>query len=244
MKYKLFRAGPWSSSTIEATGFFYTKEEERDRTFPDIQHIFWTLLPHSNTFFNFKEDIAREVLPQGPNEIGFWTTVAVTHPKSTGTVKLKTKDPFDHPLIDPTYLSNMDDVDRMIAGIRIWEKLMETPTMKRLGVKIEQTKVSICSQHEFRSDAYWECYMKHVTVHAYHPTGTCKMGAVRDPSAVVDPHLRVKGIQGLRVADGSVIPNITTGNTNAPIMMIAEKISDNIRGIDSVKDIRKKLGTG
>ena len=121
---------------------------------------------------------------------------------------------------------------------------METPSMKRLGINIEQSKVSFCSQNEFRSDSFWlECYVKHLTVHGYHITGTCKMGSENDPSSVVDPNLRVKGIEGLRVVDGSVIPNISTGNTNGPIMMIAEKISDNIRGIDSIKEIRDNIGT-
>ena len=238
MKYKMFGTGPLSSTTLEATGFFYTKRAEKGRTFPDIQITLWTSLPHSNTFFNFKQDLARELLPEGPNENGFVTTVTVTHPKGTGMVKLKTNDAFDHPLIDPQYLNKKADVVNMLAGIRILEKIIETPTMK----KLEQLKVSVCSQHDFRSDEYWECYMRHVTVHAYHLTSTCKMGAENDSTAVVDPNLRVKGIRGLRVVDGSVLPNITTGNTNSPIVMIAEKISDNIRGIDSVKDIRDRLG--
>ena len=242
MKYKLLGTGPLASTTIEGTGFFYTNEVERGLTYPGIQMTFCSSLPNSNALFKFKEYVAREVLAEGPNEHGFWTTITVTHPKSIGTIKLKSNDPFDPPLIDPQYFSKHEDVETTISGIRIWEKIMETPTMKRLGAKIEQSKVSFCSQHDFRTDAFWDCFARYITVHAYHVTGTCKMGAENNPTSVVDPNLRVKGIQGLRVVDGSVLPNVTTANTNAPIMMIAEKISDNIRGIDSVKDIRSRLG--
>ena len=242
MKYTLFGTGPLASTTIEGNGLFYTKDARRGHTYPDIQMVFFNALPSSNSFFGFNETVAHEVLAEGPNENGFLTATCVTHPKSSGTVKLRTNDPFDLPLIDPKYLHEKEDLETAIAGIRIWEKIMETPTMKNLGVQISRSKVSFCSQHDFRSDAFWECFIRHVTVHSLHPTGTCKMGTVNDPTSVVDPSLRVKGIQGIRIVDGSVLPNITTANTNAPIMMIAEKISDNIRGIDSVQNIRNMLG--
>ena len=242
MKYKLFGTGSWASTTVEGSGFFYTNDAKRGRTYPDIQMMFWNSLPHSNAYFSFNENVAREMLMGEHNNQGFWTVLSLTRPKSSGVAKLKSNDPFDHRHIDPQYLSEKEDVEALLAGIRIWEKIMETPTMKRLGVKIDQSKVSFCSQHDFRSDSFWGCYLRHVTVHGYHLTGTCKIGAENDSATVVDPNLRVNGIHGLRVVDGSVLPNVTTGNTNTPIVMIAEKISDSIRGIDSVKDIRDKLG--
>ena len=117
--------------------------------------------------------------------------------------------------------------------------------MQGLGAKIEHAKISFCSQHELRSDAFWECVVRHLAVTEYHHCGTCKMGGKADPTAVVDPQLRVIGIKGLRVVNASVLPNVTTGNTNAPtnapIIMVAEKASDMIRGANSVKHYRNKL---
>ena len=240
LKYRLFGTGPLSITSLDGSGFFYADESRRGKSYADIQFIFWSFLPHVN-LFNFKDEVAKELLAKSPNEHGFFTIVSVTHPKSTGTLKLKSKDPFDYPSIDPQYLTKKQDMDEFIAGIRIWEKVMETPTMKSLGVKIEQAKVSVCSQHEFRSDAYWDCFTRQLAVNVYHQSGTCKMGAENDPTSVLDPHLRVKGIKGLRVVDASIFPNVTSGNTNIPTIMSAEKISDDIRGIDSVKEIRNKL---
>lgn len=85
-----------------------------------------------------------------------------------------------------------------------------------------------------------KCIAQHLTVTIYHPVGTCKMGAYNDPTTVVDYQLRVKGVRRLRVADGSVMPEITSGNTNAPIIMIGEKASDLIRGIRTTPMVKFK----
>ena len=113
--------------------------------------------------------------------------------------------------------------------------------MREIGAQIDQAQVSFCAERVFRSDEFWECYTRHLAVSAYHQSGTCKMGTENDKTAVVDPQLRVKGVNNLRVVDASIFPNVTAGNTNAPVVMVAEKIADIIRGTDSVKDIRDKL---
>ena len=239
VKYRLFGTGPLSV-TGEGTGFFYADDSRRGKSSADIQFIYWSFLPHHN-YYNFRDEVAKEILARSPNENGFFTIVRVTHPKSTGIIKLRSADPYEHPIIDPQYLTKRDDIDEFIAGIRIWEKVIETPTMKAVGAKIEQAKVSFCSEYEFRTNDFWECYTRYLAVNAYHQSGTCKMGAKDDRTAVVDPQLCVKGIKGLRVVDASIFPNVTSGNTNAPVIMVAEKISDDIRGVDSVSEIRNKL---
>ena len=98
--------------------------------------------------------------------------------------------------------------------------------MQSLGVDINHMKKSFCSQHEFRSDAYWECYIRQGMLTQFHPTSTCRMGPLNEQTTVVGLDLKVKGVKGLRVVDASVFPNVTSGNTNAPTMMVAEKAVD------------------
>ena len=239
-KYSIFGKGPLSTSSLDGNGFFYADPSKRGKGSADIQFIFLSINPDTN-FYNFRDDVAKELMAKHPNEDGFMTAVITTHPKSTGTITLSSRDPFDYPLLDPQYLADQSDIQNFISAIRIWEKFIETPTMQGLGAKVDRMKLSFCSHHRFRSDAYWECVTRHLAVTVYHHSGTCKMGDNNDKTAVVDPDLRVKGIKGLRVVDASIFPNVTSGNTNAPVVMVAEKISDVIRGIDSVKEIRNRL---
>lgn len=239
-KYSVFGKGPLSTSSLDGNGFFYADPSKRGKGSADIQFIFLNINPDTN-FYNFRDDVAKELMAKHPNEDGFMTAVITTHPKSTGTITLSSRDPFDYPLLDPQYLADQSDIQNFISAIRIWEKFIETPTMQGLGAKVDRMKLSFCSHHRFRSDAYWECVTRHLAVTVYHHSGTCKMGDENDKTAVVDPDLHVKGIKGLRVVDASIFPNVTSGNTNAPVVMVAEKISDVIRGIDSVKEIRNRL---
>lgn len=239
LRYNMFGTGPLSI-TSDGSAFFLIKEPDRGKNSPDIQFMFESYFPHVN-IFNFKETVVQELLNKDPNQHGFTTRISVTRPRSKGTVRLRSRDPFDYPVIDPQFLTEETDIKKFIAGIRIWEKIMETQTMRSLGVRIEQMKLSSCSQHQFRSDDYWDCFVRHVAFPMFHQSGTCKMGAEDDPANVVDAKLRVIGVKRLRVVDASVLPNVTSGNINAPTIMVAEKISDDIRGIDSVKEIRDKL---
>ena len=238
--YGLFGTGPMSIGGTDGSGFFYIDESRRGKENTDVQFMLFSSFIHNN-YFNFKDEIAKEFLAPTPNEEGFNTVISPTHPKSRGTIRLQSTDPFDYPILDPQYLTDKRDIDEFIAGIRIWEKFMSTQTMMKLGANIEQSKYSFCSQHEFRSNEYWECYAKNLAVTVYHHSCTCKMGAPNDSTAVVDPKLRVKGIKGLRVVDASILPNVIAGNTNAAIIMAAEKLADIIRGVDSVKQWKKNL---
>ncbi|XP_045159508.2 glucose dehydrogenase [FAD, quinone]-like isoform X2 [Mercenaria mercenaria] len=242
LRYTLFGTGPLTIAGSDGSAFFYNDESKRGKTSADIQIIIFSkFLPQNLNYFNFKDTVAKEYLAENGNVEGFNFIVSVTHPKSRGTLRLKSSDPFDYPLLDPQYLTDEKDVEDFIGGIRMWEKFIQTKTMKELGADINQMKMSFCSQHEFRSDAYWECFVRHLAVTVYHHSCTCKMGADNDPTAVVDSKLKVKGIRGLRVVDASIFPTVTSGNINAPVIMVAEKAADIIRGIDSVKSIRKNL---
>ena len=230
LKYNLFGRGPLAISGTDGSGFFYIDKANRGKTTADIQFILsMTYFDLRVDYHNYKDEVLKEYFAEHPNVEGFNMIMSVTHPKSKGTIKLRSSDPFDYPILDPQYLTDQRDVYDFIAGVRMWEKFIETPTMQSIGASVDQTKLSFCSQHIFRSDAYWECFVRHMAITIYHHSSTCKMGAESDPTAVVDPKLRVKGIKRLRVVDASILPNVTSGNINAPVIMAAEKLSDMIR---------------
>lgn len=116
-----------------------------------------------------------------------------------------------------------------VDALKFAHKLSQAPVFKRLNSTLNIFLWRNCPQLEYLSDAFWECLARHYSQTIYHPVGTCKMGPHSDPYAVVDPRLRVYGIQGLRVIDASIMPTITTGNTNVPTYMIAEKAADMIK---------------
>lgn len=159
-------------------------------------------------------------------------TVAVMttllRPKSRGTLRLSSEDPFDDPLIDPNYLSHNDDVKVIAAALKRADEFVGTQAFKQHGL-VHLPDLQTCPDHPTMSDEYLECLVKAYAATLWHYVGTCKMGSGSDPMAVVDEKLRVYGLDGIRVVDGSVMPKITGGNPNAPIVMIAEKAADMIK---------------
>ncbi|XP_052257333.1 glucose dehydrogenase [FAD, quinone]-like [Dreissena polymorpha] len=238
--YALLGKGIYSTSSLDTSAFLHLEKANVGKRYPDIQMIFFATLFSVNVL-NYEGHIASALLNSDANQHGFTTALCLTRPFSRGQITLKSNDPFDHPTIDPKFLEDERDVKTLIGGIRIWEKLMETPDMKALGVDIDRMKMPFCSNHKFRSDEYWECLIRHIGITEYHHSGTCKMGPIDDPRTVVDPELRVKGIKSLRVADASVFPNVTSGNTNAPSIMVGEKAADLIRGKDTVSEFRRNI---
>jgi choline dehydrogenase len=138
-----------------------------------------------------------------------------------GQVSLASSDPLDRPRIDPCYFSNPDDLRCLVSGVRWNLKILYGHAFD--DIRGEELSPGIHT----RDDAALENFVRRTASTTWHPTSTCRMGI--DATAVVDPALRVNGISGLRVADASVMPAIVSGNTNAPVIMIAEKAADLIK---------------
>jgi choline dehydrogenase len=205
LNYLLFKKGPLTSNVAEGVGFLKTKP---DLMVPDIELLFAPSFFVDHGFGN-------------PPGHGFTIGVVLLHPESTGSLKLRSANPTDAPLIDPNYLSSENDVQVMIAGLRWARKIGQAKALDAYR------GAEFLPGEAVQSDAELAEYLRERSETLYHPVGTCKMG--EDPQAVVDPDLRVRGVEGLRVVDASVMPTIISGHTNAPSIMIAEKAADLIK---------------
>jgi choline dehydrogenase len=155
---------------------------------------------------------------------GFTFHVCQLRPESRGRVGLKSADPLADPAIFANYLAAEEDRRALREGVKMMRKVAEQAALD--PYRSEEYAPGAAVQ----TDAEIDAWIKATGETIYHPVGTCRMGATGDPLAVVDAECRVQGIAGLRVVDASVMPTLVGGNTNAPTIMIAEKISDAIRG--------------
>ena len=152
---------------------------------------------------------------------GFTAIVYQLRPESRGRIELKSADPLDPPAVYPNYLATQTDRETIVAGLKLLRRIMAAPQMQPFIASEFQPGLAV------ESDGDLLDYARRRGGTVYHPTSTCKMGV--DPLAVVDPELRVHGIEGLRVADASVMPTVVSGNTNAASIMIGEKAADLVR---------------
>ncbi len=204
LQYRRERRGPLTSNFAECGGFLKTRP---DLDMPDIQLHFGMAMV---------DDHGRK----RHNGTGFSCHVCLLRPKSRGSVSLASLDAMQAPLIDPNFLGHEDDLETMVAGFKTTRRLMETPALRALQKKDMFTA-------NVRSDDDIRAVLRERVDTVYHPVGTCKMGT--DAMAVVDPALKVHGLEALRVVDASIMPTLIGGNTNAPTIMIGEKAADMIR---------------
>jgi choline dehydrogenase len=155
-----------------------------------------------------------------PTEHGLTLAVVLLRPKSAGSVTLRSADPRDPPAIDPCYLTDPEgeDIATLVNGLRLARRIL---AQEPLAAFVES---ELLPGADAVSDDDLRAHIRQLSQTLYHPAGTCRMGS--DPLAVVDPALRVRGLDGLRVADASVIPVLPSGHTNWPTVMIAERAAD------------------
>jgi choline dehydrogenase-like flavoprotein len=207
LQYALFRNGPISATVVEG-GAFWPADGTVDST--EIQ-------------FHFLAGTGIEAVTDASSTGNGCTLNAyLLRPRSRGAVTLRSADPGTPPAIDPNFLSEKFDLDYTIDSVRIGQEIMARPAIAKYIAN------EFMPGPDVRTRAGYEAYVRRESRSGYHPAGTCRMG--QDDTAVVDPQLRVRGIDGLRVADASIMPQLVSGNTNAPTIMIAEKASDLMRG--------------
>ena len=207
-QWGLMRSGPGNDIGLAALSFMKTEE---NLDLPDIQmHFIGALLKdHGKT---------------KPDQHCFSNHVCVLRPESRGYIALKSLDPNVQPLIQPNYLSAQKDLDVMVKGVKMSREVINQKAFDQYrGAELNPGP-------DVQTDKEIEEFVRANAETIYHPVGTCKMGS--DEFAVVDDKLRVRGVENLRVVDASVMPTLIGGNTNAPTIMIADKISDHILGKD------------
>ncbi|MEQ8367799.1 MAG: GMC oxidoreductase, partial [Roseicyclus sp.] len=209
MRYVLTRRGPLSLGVNQAGGFV--------RTRPGLNK------PNMQLFFS---PVSYTKAPPGKRPLmnpdafpGFLLGAQPTRPTSRGHIALRSADPFAAPMIHPNYLSTDIDMQDMLEGSKLMRRFAETPAFSKL------IEAEIAPGPQVQTDEELVADIRNRAGTVFHPVSTCRMGPDRSTD-VVDQRLRVYGIDGLRVADASVFPTLTSGNTNAPVVMLGEKAAD------------------
>jgi len=206
LEYALWRQGPLASNVFEANAFVRTRAELAR---PDIQIVFQPARRNPHTF----------PLPIGH---GFAVSIVNLYPHSRGRISLVTPDPRTPPEIDPNLLGAREDLAPLVRGLELARRIAGAPPFARYRA------TEVAPGRAVQGEAGLGQYVRQFATTVHHPVSTCRMGPGAD--CVVDPQLRVRGVEGLRVADASVFPSVVGGNTNATVVMIAEKASDMILG--------------
>ncbi len=213
LQYIFLRSGPVASSLFETGGFWYADPDARS---PDIQ-------------FHLGLGSGIEAGVEKLKNAGVTLNSAYLHPRSRGTVRLASNDPAAAPLIDPNYWSDPHDRKMSLEGLKIAREIMQQDALKPYVMAERLPGPKVVSDDDLFDYACANAKTDH------HPVGTCRMGT--DAMAVVDLELKVRGLEGLRVCDSSIMPRVPSCNTNAPTIMVGEKGADIIRGLDPLPPV-------
>jgi choline dehydrogenase len=212
-QYKQHKKGPGTSPIAESGGFIST---QKGLAAPDVQLHFLPVMVVDHGRTKMKKN-------------GYSLHVCALRPESRGTIRLNSTNPNEHPLIDANYLSERRDLQTLIDGVKMGREIFAQAGLDPYRADEFAPGAAV------KSDAELEQWIRAKCETIYHPVGTCKMGPDNDAMAVVDSQCRVRGLEGLRVVDASVMPTLIGGNTNAPTMMIAERVAALMQGKVEVK---------
>jgi choline dehydrogenase len=210
LQYMLMRSGPMSMAPSQLGAFAKSNPDDLTITRPDVEYHVQPL-----SLDRFGEPLH--------SFNAFTASVCPLRPTSRGSVHIATPDAREAPLIAPNYLSTDRDREVAVNAMRLTRRIASAPALAKYSPE------EILPGPAFQTDADLAVAAGKVGTTIFHPVGTCRMGTDNDPAAVVDARLRVIGVSGLRVVDASVMPTITSGNTNSPTLMIAERASEMIR---------------
>lgn len=223
--------GPLAEGLASEGLLFYKTSLEEISDYPDMEISFGEGNSTDNALTKFqrwKPEI-RESLTKPDSSSSFSIFVSPLHTHSLGTVRLRSSDPYEYPLIDANILSDPEGKDMSLTyeGIQFSLNLVKnTQAFQDINATLATRPINNCKDFEFLTKDYWYCAIKYMTAHNNHPTSTCRMGPNSSQGDVVDSHLRVYGIGKLRVADASVIPLATSSHISVICMMIGEKLAD------------------
>ena len=236
LKYSMFGTGPLTVlGGVEALGFIPTKFANQSLDYPDIEFHIVSGSAGSDggrqirKVHGIGDNMWRMFKPLAYKDT--WNIIPMLlRPKSRGSVRLRSRNPFQKPILNAGYFTHPEDIKVLVEGVKFALAMQETEALKRFGSRFfDDIPIPGCEHTELWTDEYWTCLCRQYTTTIYHYSGTAKMGTPTDPGSVVNHELKVYGVRGLRVIDASIFPTIPSGNTNAPVIMVAEKGADLIK---------------
>lgn len=229
--YYFHGTGPLTHGGCDGMGFVRTNPMD-NRTVPDISFLLMPMGVSTDIGLRFRRaiNLRNDVWTSYFGKFAGHSVASIIpvllHPRSRGTIRLRSSDPLVKPAIDPNYLADPHDVRTLVTSLRMLKTLIEMPQMRDFGAEFNPIPLPACRGHEVNSNSYWECYVRQLTFTMYHPVGTCRMGDPHDKLTVVDFGFRVHGIENLYVVDASVMPNLSSGNPNGVVAMLATRFLD------------------
>lgn len=234
-EYLVDQTGPYATNydQININAFLSVPD---GKVLPDVQIDHNYFLPNTSYLYDtcskivsFKDSICQQLIDFNAEKELLIFYISLCRPHSKGTIEIRGMNSMEHPKIIPKYFSDERDMELFVKALKRITEIVDTPTFKKYKGEVKRIQFEDCDDFEFKSDKYWECMARTVTYNVYHPVGTAKMGKASDPTSVVDNKLRVFNVKGLRVVDASIMPTIPSVNTNAAVMMIAERAADFIK---------------